>query len=265
MAGRFYPADPKELGDLVDRLLSAARSDLRPALGGVVPHAALVYSGACAASLFGRITVPDLVVILAPNHTGRLGAPGGASGWMRGSFATPLGELAVAEGFMAELEASCDLVAHDPWAHEFEHAIEVELPFIQRLNLTCRIAPLVLAFDDWRRCKTLAAALAQLLARWPEPALLLASSDMTHYQPAEVAARKDRIALEAVERLDGRELLSVCRQEGVSMCGRAPAAVVLEAARRLGACRAEVVDYRHSGWVTGDDSSVVGYAAVLIS
>ncbi|GBD33579.1 MAG: MEMO1 family protein [Gemmatimonadales bacterium] len=265
MAGRFYPADRNELGDLVDRLLSAARRDPRPAPGGIVPHAALVYSGACAASLFGRVAVPNTVVILAPNHTGRLGAPGGASGWMRGSFATPLGELPVAEDFMTELEASCDLVAHDPWAHEFEHAIEVELPFLQKLNPACRIAPLVLAFDDWGRCETLGGALAQVVARWPEPVLLLASSDMTHYEPAEVAARKDRLALEAVERLDGRRLLGVCRKEGVTMCGRAPAAAVLEAARRLGASRAEVVDYRHSGWVTGDDRSVVGYAAVLIS
>lgn len=265
MAGRFYPADPKELSDLVAHLLSAARRDPRPALGGVVPHAALVYSGVCAASLFGRVTVPNTVVIIAPNHTGRLGAPGGASGWMRGSFVTPLGELGVAEEFMLELEASCELVAHDPRAHEFEHAIEVELPLVQQLNPACRIAPLVLAFDDWRRCEILAAALAQLAARWQEPVLLLASSDMTHYEPADVAARKDRMALQAVERLDGRELLAICRKEGITMCGRAPAAVVVETARRLGASRAEVVDYRHSGWVTGDDSSVVGYAAVLIS
>jgi AmmeMemoRadiSam system protein B len=166
---------------------------------------------------------------------------------------------------MGELEAACDLVAHDPWAHEFEHAIEVELPFLQKLNPECRIAPLVLAFDDWPRCETLAAALAQVVARWPQPVLLLASSDLNHYEPAEVAARKDRLALEAVERLDGRGLLAVCRRAGVTMCGRAPTAVVVEAARRLGASRGEVLDYRHSGWVTGDDSSVVGYAAVLIS
>jgi AmmeMemoRadiSam system protein B len=123
----------------------------------------------------------------------------------------------------------------------------------------------VLAFEDWPRCETLAAALAQVVSRCPEPVLLLASSDMTHYEPAQVAQRKDRVALEAVERLDGRGLLAICRREAVSMCGRAPTAVVVETARLLGAFRAEVVDYRHSGWVTGDDRSVVGYAAVLIS
>lgn len=223
-----------------------------------------MYSGACAAVLFSRVSLPGTVVILAPNHTGLLGAPGGASAWMEGSFLTPLGEIEVDAGFMKRLAEECDLVADDPEAHALEHAVEVELPFIQTLRPSCRIAPLVLAFDDWRRCETLGSALARVVASWPEPVLLLASSDLTHYEPADVAERKDRRALEAVQRLDGAELLVRCRKEGITLCGRGPAAVVLEATRRLGAERAELLDYRHSGWVTGDDSSVVGYAAVLI-
>jgi len=128
-----------------------------------------------------------------------------------------------------------------------------------------RIVPLVLAWDAWDRCRELGEALATLVRRWPDRALLLASSDLTHYEPASVAARKDRRALEAVEALDGAELLARCRGERISMCGRAPTATVLAAARTFGAARADVVHYSHSGLVTGDDDAVVGYGGVVIA
>lgn len=223
-----------------------------------------MYSGRCAAAVFARLKIPDLVVILAPNHTGLLGAPGGASLWRRGAFAIPLGRVPVAAEFAEQLAQHCQLVAHDPVAHMREHAIEVELPFLSILARGAAIVPLVLAWDDWTRCAQLGAALADVVGAWPHEVLLLASSDMTHHEPARQAARKDRIALAAVERLDGGALLAACRHEAISMCGRAPTAVVVEAARRLGASRGEVVDYRHSGWVTGDDASVVAYAGVVI-
>ncbi len=153
---------------------------------------------------------------------------------------------------------------HDASAHRFEHAIEVELPFIQVLETAVRIVPLVLAWDDWDRSEKLAAALTQVIATSPQPVLLLASSDMTHYESARSAARKDRIALDAIDRLDGQALLAACERERISMCGRAPAAVAIEAARQLGATAAELVDYRHSGMASGDDHTVVAYASVLI-
>jgi AmmeMemoRadiSam system protein B len=122
----------------------------------------------------------------------------------------------------------------------------------------------VLAWDDWRHSEELATALAGLIAHWPQRVLLLASSDMTHYESADRAAAKDRVALDAIQRLDGEGLLAACRREHITMCGRAPAAVVVEASRQLGAKTAAVVDYRHSGQVTGDDSSVVAYAGVVL-
>jgi hypothetical protein len=122
----------------------------------------------------------------------------------------------------------------------------------------------VLAWDRWEAARELAGALAAVIIEWPHPVLLVASSDMTHYESAESAARKDRLALEKVERLDGEGLLDVCHREAVTMCGRAPVAVTVAAARALGATAATLVDYRHSGWVTGDDRSVVAYAGVLI-
>jgi AmmeMemoRadiSam system protein B len=265
VAGRFYPDDPASLRSLVESLLAEAPGESAPARGAIVPHAGLVYSGACAARVFRRLALPPLVVVLAPNHTGRCTAPGGASAWIGGAFATPLGRVTVDHAFLSRLAERCSLVMHDPAAHRAEHAVEVELPFLQVCSPAALLAPLVLAFDDWESCERLAGELAATVAEWPAPVLLLASSDMTHYEPAAQAERKDRLALEAVRRLDGRALLDTCRRQQVTMCGRAPAAVVLEATRRLGATQAELVDYRHSGWVTGDDDSVVGYAGVVIA
>lgn len=264
VAGTFYPAAPAELRALVERLIGPAAPTRRVARGAIVPHAGLVYSGACAGLVFREIVIPSVVVVLAPNHTGRLGAGGGASAWMHGAFQTPLGTTRVADQFLEGLAKRCPLVAHDPEAHLGEHAVEVELPFIQMLAPTASLAPIVLAWDEWPACRDLGAALAETVRTWPEPVLLLASSDMTHYESADACARKDRLALQAVGRVDGEELLAVCQRQHVTMCGRAPAATVLEAARLLGAAAAEVLDYRHSGWVTGDASSVVAYAGVIV-
>lgn len=263
VAGTFYPDAPDELRRLVLECLGTGPPPSQRARAIIVPHAGLIYSGRCAGAVFRRVALPPLAVILAPNHTGRCGAPGGASLWARGAFDTPVGRSPVSAEFAAALTARCDLVAHDPAAHHDEHAIEVELPFIQLLAPGTHIVPIVLAWDGWQACRALAHALAGVIGEWPGDVLVAASSDMTHYESAASAAAKDRLALEAVRRLDGESLLEVCRRERVTMCGRAPAAVALETARRLGAATAEVVDYRHSGMVTGDDRRVVAYAGVI--
>ena len=207
--------------------------------------------------------MPQTIVIVAPNHTGLCHSPG-ASLWRSGAFETPLGPVSIDDTFATALEGACDLVAHDPAAHRDEHAIEVELPFIAMRAPDTKIVPLVIAWDDWQRSETLAAALATLVTATSDDVFLLASSDMNHYESADIAARKDAQAFMAIEALDGRGLLEICTREHVTMCGRVPAAIVLEAARRLGAASARVVDYRHSGLVSGSDSSVVSYAGVLI-
>lgn len=265
VAGQFYPADAGELRALVERFLAEVEAEPARVRAAVTPHAGLIYSGGCAAQVFGRLEFPPVVVILAPNHSGLLGAPGGASLWARGAFETPLGPVPVAAEFAEALEGRCPLAAHDPSAHAREHAVEVELPFLALLAPDSAVVPIVLAWDDWERCKELADALAGLASEWPEDVLFVASSDMTHYESARSAERKDRIALAAIERLDGAGLLDACERQGITMCGRAAAAVAIEAARQLGATRAELVDYRHSGWVTGDDASVVAYAGLLIA
>lgn len=264
VAGMFYPREAPVLQDTVDGFLAAVEAPRTTALGAIVPHAGLTYSGQCAAHVLGRLVLPPVIVILAPNHTGHVSAPGGASVWPRGAFTTPLGSVPIAEALADALLARSALAAADHVAHTHEHAIEVELPFLQMLGEAFALLPIVLAWDDWRRCEQLATELAELIRHWPQPVLLLASSDMTHYEPAARARTKDQVALAAIARLDAEGLLAACRRERITMCGRGPAAVVVEASRQLGASVATVVDYRHSGQVTGDDSSVVAYAGVIL-
>jgi AmmeMemoRadiSam system protein B len=270
VSGRFYPSDPTELRAVAATLLADARRTVRPsdrpAVGTIAPHAGYIYSGPTAARVFARITIPGLVVILAPNHTGIATARGGVSLWETGAFRTPLGDVPVDDETahaLLEIAHGCVEVDHD--AHRAEHAVEVELPFLQLLRADVRIVPLVIAWDAWDPARRLGGVLAQLVTAAAEPVLLLASSDLNHYEPAQISEQKDARALEAVTALDGAELLERCRRERISMCGRGPAAVVLAAAKALGANAAEVVDYRHSGLVSGDNARVVGYAGVVIS
>ena len=268
VSGRFYPDTPADLERTVRDLLAAVGPtpvNPAPARAAVAPHAGYPYSGLTAAHVFARLEIPSIVVILAPNHTGVCHAPGGASLWEAGAFRTPLGDVPVDDRFAEALLEASPLVGPDHAAHAQEHAVEVELPFLQVRRADVRIVPLVLAWDVWDRCRQLGETLAALVRRWPDRALLLASSDLTHYEPASVAARKDRRALDAVEALDGAELLARCRNERISMCGRAPTATVLAAARTFGDARADVVHYSHSGLVTGDDDAVVGYGGVVIA
>ena len=265
VSGRFYPGTGAQLERAVRSLLDAVPAGVpAPARAAVVPHAGYPYSGLTAAHVFARLEIPPLVIVLAPNHTGVCRAPGGASLWEAGAFRTPLGEAAVDERFAAALLAASPLVGVDHAAHAQEHAAEVEVPFLQVRRHDARIVPLILAWDEWPACRALGEALAGLVARWMEPTLLLASSDLNHYEPAAVNERKDRSALEAVVALDGEELLRRCKSERISMCGRAPTATVLAAARALGATRGEIVHYSNSGLVTGDDDAVVGYGGVVI-
>ncbi len=265
VSGRFYPGSPAQLERTVRDLLAAV-GDARPApaRAAVVPHAGYAYSGLTAAHVFARLEIPPVVVILAPNHAGVCRAPGGVSLWEAGAFRTPLGDVPVDDDFAGALLDASPLVGRDHAAHDQEHAVEVELPFLQLRRADVRIVPLLLAWDAWEGCRGLGEALAALARRWPDRVLLLASSDLNHYEPAATSERKDWRALDAMAALDGAELLARCRGEGISMCGRAPAATVLAAARLLGAARADVVHYSHSGLVTGDDDAVVGYGGVLI-
>jgi hypothetical protein len=265
VAGRFYPSDPEELAEEVASLL-AGRADGRPtaappipAFGVLSPHAGYVYSGAVAGATWARVDVPDRVVILCPNHTGvgqRVAA------WPGGPWATPLGRVPVYEEMTREI-IDAGLAVPDREAHRYEHALEVQLPFLQLRRPDVSIAALCVAGLPFDRCQEIGEGLARVAHR--HRALVVASSDMSHYVPAEVARKKDHLALERLLALDARGLHEVVSRERISMCGFIPATIMVVAAVAAGAREAELVRYANSGDVTGDDGSVVGYAGVVLS
>jgi MEMO1 family protein len=258
VAGRFYAAEPGALGRDVDRFLGAGGEPAR-AIGVVAPHAGYVYSGAIAGSVYARVDVPARVVVLGPNHTG-LGAR--AALWPGGAWRTPLGEVTVDPALTAAV-ATSPLVRTDVLAHAREHALEVQVPFLQRRRADVAIGALCLAHLSFGDCAALGATVAE--AARASGALIVASSDMTHYEPAEAARARDRLAIERILALDPEGLYDVVHREEISMCGIIPATVMLVAARLLGATRAELVRYGNSGEVSGDDDQVVGYAGIVVA
>jgi len=264
VAGRFYPARARVLAEKVASLLGERPGGLpsaepaRAVIGVLAPHAGYVYSGPVAGATFARVAVPERAVVMCPNHTGR-GEP--VSLWPEGAWVTPLVRVALDAELTQDL-SGCPLVAPDRDAHRFEHALEVQLPFLQRRRPDVSIAALCLAHLRFEECQVLGEALAGAVRR--RPALLVASSDMSHYLPARVARAKDERALERFLALDPRGLYEVVQREDISMCGFIPATVMLVASLALGATRAELVRYGHSGEASGDDSAVVGYAGALV-
>ncbi len=259
VAGAFYPASGAELAAGVDRFLAAGGGAPAPALGLLVPHAGYVYSGAVAGAAYARVAVPPRVVVLGPNHTG-LGfsraALAPADAWR-----TPLGRVERDPPLWTALSTAPG-VAPDAAAHAREHSLEVQLPFLQRARPEIAVGALCLAHLSYGQCERLAEAVAA--AAREGGAIVVASSDMSHYLPAEEARTVDARALEPLLALDAEGLYQRVHEEEISMCGVIPAVVVLLAARALGAQRAELVRYSHSGEVNGDRERVVGYAGVVV-
>jgi len=258
VAGTFYPRDPRRLAAEVSGLLRSGEP-AAPALGILSPHAGYRYSGAVAGETFAQVVVPERVVLIGPNHTGR-GEP--VALWPDGAFATPLGPVRVDPELTAEL-ADHPVIREDRVAHLREHALEVQLPFLQVRRPGVSIAALCLGPLSLEQVEEVGRALAAALARFP--ALLVASSDMSHYVSARRASALDHRALERLLALDARGLFETVRSEQMSMCGVVPATAMLFAARALGATQARLVRYAHSGEATGDLESVVGYAGALVS
>ncbi len=262
MAGRFYPGDPARLGDDVARLLGDKPAE-RDAYALMAPHAGYVYSGGVAGATYARVRVPSRAVVLCPNHTG-LGVR--RSLWGSGQWQMPGGAVPIAGDLASAIRDAADL-GDDHLAHLREHAIEVQLPFLQARRPDISIVPICLAGLSLRECHEVGEGLARAIAAAPGGAretLIVASSDMSHYVPAEVAERLDSMALERVRALDPDGLYNVVTRHDISMCGFIPTTVALIAALRLGATGAELVRYANSGDASGDYGSVVGYAGVVV-
>lgn len=258
VAGRFYSDDPAVLRREVDRFLAAGGEKVR-ALGVVAPHAGYVYSGAIAGAVYARVEVPPRVIVLGPNHTG-MGVP--AALWPDGTWRLPTGEVRIDAALTAALSGG-PLVEADPEAHLIEHSLEVQVPFLARARPDVTIAALCLGHLRFAECEAVGRSVARAAAG--AGALVVASSDMSHYIPAAAAREKDQLAIERILALDPRGLYEVVHREKISMCGIIPATVMLLAALELGATRAELVRYGNSGDVSGDTRQVVGYAGLLVA
>jgi AmmeMemoRadiSam system protein B len=260
VAGHFYSGTKEgliaEVAEYIDKKLK--KEDLK---GVLVPHAGFIFSGAVAGAVYSRLMVPDTFIILGPNHTGR-GVP--AAIMTKDAWQTPLGEVEIDSELAAKILAKSAHLAEDERAHFAEHSIEVQLPFLQYLGTDFKFIPLCLSRLDLETCRQLGVAITESIAESGKKVVIVASSDLTHYESQEEAQKKDRIVLDAVVGLDPGELFRKVEEHGISMCGSIPATVMLIAAKKLGAQRGEVVKYMTSGQINGDYSRVVGYGGVLI-
>ncbi len=260
VAGYFYQGSPSHLRDQVEGFLVKGGGKLR-ALGVLSPHAGLVYSGAVAGAVYSRVELPGTIVLIGPNHTG-LGAA--VSIMASGQWQTPLGTLAIDEDLAGAIRSRCQRVEDDMIAHLREHSLEVQLPFIQYMKEDVRIVPLQMMDTRLETCLELGEAVAGAVKERGGGTLIVASSDMSHYVPAEEARKKDRMAIDRILALDARGLYATVRNENISMCGYGPAVAMVNACKALGATKAELIKYANSGEVSGDYDQVVGYAGMVV-
>jgi AmmeMemoRadiSam system protein B/AmmeMemoRadiSam system protein A len=260
VAGRFYPAEPEKLAELVDTLMEGERRP-EPWAAAMVPHAGLVYSGKLAAAVFRRLQIPDTVIVLGPKHTNQ-GVEWAVAPHQRWLF--PGGSLASDPELARQLAQGIPGLELDALAHQSEHAIEVELPLLARLAPKTHVVGIALGGGDLDSCRQFARKLAEVVQGLPQRPLLLISSDMNHFATDRENRRLDAMALAALARLDPEELYETVTRNNISMCGVLPAVIVMETLRLLaGLSKAEQVGYATSADVTGDTSRVVGYAGML--
>jgi MEMO1 family protein len=264
VAGRWYPGDAEGLARAVDGHLAAAAASADPGFDPLValvaPHAGLMYSGPVAAHAYRLLKdrAFETVVLVGPSHfvafEGVAVYPGG--------FATPLGVAEFDSGCARALLDASPVVREAPAPHAGEHSLEMQLPFLRRVAPQARIVALLMGRQTSDTARTLGDALARALEG--RRAMMVASTDLSHYHDAMTAARMDAIVADFVARLDAEGLADALRAEPGHACGGGPAVSVMRAARLLGARHACVLDYADSGDVSGDKSSVVGYLAAAI-
>ena len=278
VAGRFYPDDPARLLREIDGYISTPQTPIS-ALGCVAPHAGYLYSGHVAGAVYARLEIPEHCIILCPNHTGR-GVP--LSIMTATAWQTPLGEVAPSSEIASELLNRFPELEEDSAAHRGEHGIEVQLPFLQAQQTNLHIVPIAVGTSDFRVLRELGEAIAGVVGEvvggdrdQEEPSheisrkasqkiIVIASSDMNHYESDTITRVKDQKAIDRVLALDARGLWEVVMREDISMCGFGPTVAMLTAAKILGATKATLVRYATSGDVSGERERVVGYAGIVV-
>jgi len=260
VSGTWYPGSAASLASAVDAHLALAetapRLDTITAL--IAPHAGLLYSGPVAAHAYRQLEgrSVDIVVLVGPSHF--VGFDG-ISVYRRGGFDSPLGVAPVDEACAARLMAASPLIQEYPSAHVREHSLEMQLPFVRRLLPRAAIVPLVVGWQTPVVSRELGRALAVALRDMP--AVMVASSDLSHYEDASTAHAMDLQVIEAVEQFDPDALQALLERNDRHACGGGPMVAVMRAAKALGARDSVILNYADSGDVSGDKSSVVGYLA----
>ena len=266
VAGSWYPGNREKLAAAVDtQVAAAAHVDAPPCPRALVaPHAGLLYSGPVAAHAYrlARKCPYAAVVLVGPSHfvTFR-----GVAIWPRGAWESPLGDLTIAEDLARDIAAQSRVVVEHPTAHGREHSLEMQLPFLARVLPGIPIVPLVMGYQNRATAFALGDGLARALkAHGAGDVLLVASSDLSHYESADTASALDAVVLKCVQGLDPEALMDALEHEPRHACGGGPMVSVIRAASLLGCTQARVLAYADSGDVSGDKSSVVGYMAAAI-
>jgi len=260
VAGQFYPGSAREIERQIAELVDEGVAKDK-VLAAMAPHAGWMYSGRGAGILYSRIEVPETVVVMCPNHRG----VGEDAAIMReGVWELPVGDVELEPELARMIAERSRLVMDDEMAHLQEHSLEVHLPLIRRFRPGFKLVPISLGRLSFPECEELGKAIAGAAEEFGREVLVIASSDMTHFESAEAAKKKDMLAIDRMLELDARGLYDVVTKNRISMCGVIPATAMLIYAGERGAKIAELVDYRNSGDVTGDYSDVVAYASVTV-
>jgi AmmeMemoRadiSam system protein B len=273
-AGVFYAGSASSLRKEIEgcfehqlgpgRLPEKRQNDLTQIVALVCPHAGYVYSGPVAAAAYSELArhgKPNKVVIIGPNHTG-MGS--GISLMNEGSWETPLGEVQIDLALADAILENAPIIDMDDKAHAHEHSVEVQLPFLQYLyGNSFKFVPICMMIQDLQTGREVGEAIAKV-AHEPT-SLVVASSDMTHYEPHDVASEKDRKAIRAIETLDEAALEGLVESDSISICGIGPIIAAIAYSKRRGATAGKLLCYKTSGDISGDYSSVVGYASISFS
>lgn len=263
VAGKFYPANPDILKKQLNSFIKETTQE--NALACILPHAGYIYSGKVAFQTAASVQIKENIILLGPNHTGLGNIFSIVS---EGTWKTPLGDVQINSTIAENLKKECSLIKEDNTAHAYEHSLEVELPILQFL---CKdkfsIVPLVLMSSTKSDYEKIAQAIFKTISdlNIKDKTLIIASTDMTHYEPYDEAMKKDDLALEAIKNLDEDLLLERIAKYNITMCGYVPVIITILATKKMGAKNVKVVKYHTSGETSGDFESVVGYAGITIS
>jgi len=261
VANQFYDGNPLRLSQDIERMTGGKRGN-RHCFAVVSPHAGYIYSGNVAGAAFSKVAIPETVIIFGPNHTG-YGSP--AAVMMDGIWRMPMGDVPIATDIATTLVRTSAYLEADYQAHMYEHSLEVQVPFLQYFQPELKIVPVCLGHMSYQACEEIAQAVANTIKGAHRPILMVASTDMTHYESQAQANAKDRLAIEQVLALNPKGLFETVQANGISMCGFIPTTVVLATSLLIGATSAELVKYATSGDVSGDYDRVVGYASFIIA